>query len=65
MTPSLLLERSALTGRQEPRVCSHPGTGVASAAAEVIELCESAGFYLDPWQKIALEVIFSERADGK
>lgn len=55
---------SVRTGRQQPRIASHPGTAVSNAAAEVAELCASAGYSLDPWQVGCLELILGERPDG-
>lgn len=50
MTSSLLAER---VGSQTPRVANHPPYPL-SAAPEVIELAESAGLYLDEWQRYVL-----------
>jgi hypothetical protein len=38
---------------------------VSSAAAEAVELAETAGLVLDPWQRLCLEVMLGERADGR
>lgn len=38
---------------------------VSNAANEAIDLAESCGLHLDPEQRLALEAILAERADGK
>lgn len=55
---------NVLSGRQEPRVRSVPDY-VTSAGYEAIELAESAGLYLDPWQQQVLVDALGERADGR
>jgi hypothetical protein len=50
VTSSLLAER---VGSQTPRVANFPPYPL-SAAPEVVDLAESAGLYLDPWQKYVL-----------
>lgn len=54
-----------LFGVQEPRVLSRPGTGVASSSVEALALVGSAGLVLDPWQRMLVELVLSERADGR
>ena len=51
-------------GRQEPPVLSRPSY-VSTSGAEVAELAESAGLFLDPWQRFGLDVILAEREDGR
>ncbi|WP_329426849.1 hypothetical protein OG339_42280 [Streptosporangium sp. NBC_01495] len=51
-------------GAQTPRVANWPDY-VSSAAPEVIELAESAGLVLDPWQRYVLTHGLGERADGR
>jgi len=47
-----------------PRVQAFPDY-VSSAGAEVIELAEMAGLFLDPWQRLILEHGLGEKANGK
>ena len=49
-------------GAQQPPVLHRPPS-VSSSGGEVAELCESAGLFLDPWQRFALDVILAERDD--
>lgn len=51
-------------GAQRPRLWQFPVGRVSSAAAEVIELAESCGLFLDDWQRWCLDGILSEKADG-
>jgi hypothetical protein len=53
-----------LVGAQWPRLHSRPDY-VSSAGQEAIELAESAGLYLDPWQQLVLTDSLGERRDGK
>lgn len=55
---------SAPRGAQKPRLSSVP-PHVSSAAVEVIELCDSVGLHLDPWQRHILTGALGERSDGK
>lgn len=55
---------AALLGDQHPRVRSAP-PAVSSSGAEAAELAETAGLILDPWQRLSLDVMLGERADGK
>lgn len=55
---------SVLSGSQRPRVRSVPDY-VTSGGHEAIELAESAGLYLDPWQQDVLIDALGERADGR
>lgn len=54
---------SALLGVQQPRVSSIPAA-VSSTGAEAVELAESAGVMLFPWQRLALDAMLGERPDG-
>ena len=54
---------AVLLGRQQPRILVGPPR-VSSAGLEAVELAESAGLVLDPWQRLALEEALGERADG-
>ncbi|WP_181019784.1 terminase [Nonomuraea typhae] len=51
-------------GAQTPRVGRWPGYAV-SAAPEFIDLAESAGLVLDPWQQFVLTHGLGERPDGR
>jgi hypothetical protein len=55
----------ALRGSQKPRVLTRPSFVSEAAGWEAIDLAESVGLHLDPWQKLAVRVILAERADGK
>jgi hypothetical protein len=59
-----LNERGQLLGSQTPRVRTVPDY-VDSAGDEVIELAESAGLFLDPWQQAAVMDICAEDEDGQ
>jgi hypothetical protein len=51
-------------GRQEPRLSSFPEhTADESAGPEIIDLAESAGLILDPWQQAVLTNACVERGD--
>lgn len=53
-----------LLGSQEPsKLVVPPRTG--SAGAEAVELAESAGLILDPWQRTVLDAALSERPGGQ
>ncbi len=65
MTLLLPPVKPELVGRQQPRVCSHPGTAVSSAGAEVVAFAATAGLILDPWQQFVLDIMLGERADGR
>lgn len=52
-----------LLGAQRPRLCSAP-PAVTSAGQEAIDLAESAGLILDPWECHALDVGLGEKRDG-
>lgn len=53
-----------LLGDQTPRVVTAP-PATASAGPEAVELAAAAGLVLDPWQRLAVEVILAERPDGR
>jgi len=53
-----------LLGCQTPRIEVRAAGSVGSAAREVIDLADSVGLYLDPWQQHALDVILAEDATG-
>ncbi len=61
MTTSLL---DVQRGAQTPRVAKWPSY-VSSAAPEVIDLAESAGLVLDPWQQYVLTHGLGELPDGR
>lgn len=48
-----------------PRVCMTPETFAFSSGQEAIELAQSAGLILDPWQQLALILGLGETAAGK
>lgn len=52
-------------GVQVPRVASRPQGIAGSSGPEAVELAESCGLILDPWQRGALDVAMAERADGR
>lgn len=41
-----------------------PSTAVSTSGPEVAELAESAGLFLDPWQRLVLDKALGERPDG-
>lgn len=51
-------------GAQQPRISSWPDY-VTSAGLEAVELAESAGLLLDPWQQFVLHHSLGERRDGR
>jgi len=53
-----------LVGSQSPRIHSRPDY-VSTAGLEAIELAESAGLFLDPWQQFVLSESLGERRGGK
>ena len=62
MTSSLL---AALRGSQKPRVLFRPPAASEAAGFEAIELAESVGLILDPWQQILVRATLAEQADGR
>lgn len=61
MTNSAL---AAPLGAPLPRVLSHPEFR-SSAGAEAVDLAESAGLVLEPWQRNAVNIALAERPDGR
>lgn len=59
-TSSPLAER---IGSQTPRLHLRPANVASSVAAEAVELAESIGLVLDPWQQLAVTDILAERAN--
>lgn len=55
----------AVTGVQRPRVLTLPVEVRSTSGIEAAELAASAGLVLDDWQRFALDVALSERADGR
>lgn len=61
----MTLLAAGLIGVQRPRVLHLP-LGISSTAGhEAAELAESAGLFLDSWQRFALNAVLAERADGR
>jgi phage terminase large subunit-like protein len=54
-----------LQGSQKPRVLTRPEFDNEAAAVEAIELAESVGLVLDPWQQLLVRITLAETADGK
>jgi len=54
-----------LAGRQAPRVLHRPPYASEEAAVEAIELAESVGLVLDPWQQTVVRAALAERTDGR
>jgi hypothetical protein len=61
---SMTLVESALRGSQRPRVLTRPDFVSEDAGVEAIELAESVGLRLDPWQKTIVRVILAEDRRG-
>ncbi len=61
---SVLAERPAYQGQQEPRFCSLP-PAASSAGDEAVELAKMAGLILDPWEEFVLSRALGEGDDGK
>lgn len=51
-------------GAQQPRFLTAPAANT-TAGAEAIELAETCGLTLEPWQQLVVETAFAERHDGK
>jgi phage terminase large subunit-like protein len=60
----MTLVESALRGSQRPRVLTRPDFVSEDAGVEAIELAESVGLRLDPWQKTIVRVILAEDRRG-
>ena len=54
-----------LRGSQRPRVLYRPTAASEAAGVEAIELAESVGLMLDPWQQLLVRVTLAEQADGR
>ena len=63
MTTSLLGGPS-VARRQRPRVEHRPPWASEASADEAIELAESVGLVLDPWQQMVVRAALAERSDG-
>lgn len=55
---------SGLLGVQQPRLSNFPA-GEGSDGPLAVELAESVGVVLDPWQRLTLDRMLRYRADGK
>lgn len=53
-----------LRGSQTPRVRWSPPR-VSTLGAEAVDLCATAGLFLDPWQQLVMDEMLAFRADGK
>ena len=53
-----------LVGRQAPRVEHRPPHASEDAAVEAIELAESVGLVLDPWQQTIVRAVLAEQSDA-
>jgi len=49
---------------QKPRVLTRPPFATEAAGLEAIELAESVGLVLDPWQQLFVRVVLAEDDDG-
>lgn len=56
---------SARRGSQKPRLTTRPPFTSEAAGEEAIELAESVGLILDPWQQHIVRVALAERTDGR
>lgn len=56
---------AVLLGSQTPRVLSRPKYATEEAGHEAIDLAESVGLYLDPWQQLLVRLILAEREDRR
>lgn len=54
-----------LLGVQDPRVLTRPPFQSEAAGLEAIELAESVGLLLDPWQQLFVRVAMAETAAGQ
>jgi len=54
---------AVLIGSQEPTLLVQPPSA-RTAGAEAAELAELCGLVLDPWQRLAVDMILAERLDG-
>lgn len=56
---------AAVLGCQEPRVLTRPVHASEEAGQEAVDLAESVGLMLDPWQQQLVRMILAERQDGR
>lgn len=61
----MTLLADALTGSQTPRVLTRPLFVSEAAGQEAIDLAESVGLHLDPWQQLIVNVALAEEASGR
>jgi hypothetical protein len=61
---SMTSPRSVLRGSQRPRVLLRPPHVSEVAGREAVDLAESVGLHLDPWQKLAVRVALAEDSRG-
>lgn len=54
----------ALRGSQKPRVLARPPFTTEAAGQEAIDLAESVGLHLDPWQRLIVRVCLAEDERG-
>lgn len=54
-----------MRGVQRPRVLTRPAFTNEDAGLEAIDLAESVGLRLDPWQQLVVRVALAEQANGK
>ena len=64
MTLPRAAPRGGLRGHQAPRVLSRPPWVSEESGEEAIQLAESVGLVLDPWQQVIVRTALSERSDG-
>lgn len=60
----MTLPAVGLRGRQHPRVEHRPPWSSEASADEAIDLAESVGLRLDPWQQTVVRAALAERSDG-
>ena len=66
MTKSLLADApNEPLGRQRPRIELVPPAAYSDTVEAVLEICEIAGLFLDPWQEWFLTASLGERVDLK
>lgn len=56
---------AVVLGSQKPRVLTRPPHLSEESGREAIDLADSVGLRLDPWQQLAVRVILAESADGR
>jgi phage terminase large subunit-like protein len=59
----MTLQQNGRLGSQRPLLRSVPPRA-SSAGVEAVEQAEAAGLHLDPWQKLGVEDVLGENADG-